>query len=87
MVGSDELDDLICILARTFCSYLDETERNMAKSRQNQCTTRPERQWVGKRRQQRTPPEELDYKREAKFQKIEEKVISQAEKDDSSYMT
>lgn len=59
----------------------------MAKSRQNQCTTRPERQWVGKRRQQRTPPEELDYKREAKFQKIEEKVISQAEKDDSSYKT
>jgi hypothetical protein len=48
----------------------------MAKLRQNQCTTRPESQWVGKRRRQRTPLEELDYNREAKFQKIKEKVMS-----------
>jgi hypothetical protein len=47
----------------------------------------PERQWLRKRRQQRTPPEELDYKREAKFQKIVEKVMSQVEKDNSLYKT
>lgn len=59
----------------------------MAKLKLNQGATRPERKWVKKRRRQRTPLEELDDKREAKFQKIEEKVMSQAEKDDSSYKT
>jgi hypothetical protein len=57
----------------------------MAKLRQNQRTTRPGRQWVGKRQWQRTPLEELDDNQEAKFQKIEEEVIFWAEKDDSSY--
>ena len=59
----------------------------MAKLKQNQGATRPERKWVGKRRRQKTPPKELDDKRETKFQKMEEKVMSKAEKDDSSYMT
>lgn len=59
----------------------------MAKLSQNPQPTRPERQWVGKRRRQRTPPEELGDEREAKFQKIEEDVMSKGEKDDSSYKT
>lgn len=37
LVGSDELDDLICIPDHTLCSYVDEAEQNMAKLRQNQC--------------------------------------------------
>jgi len=56
LVGSDKLDDLIFIPASTLCSYLEEAEQNMAKLSQNQRTTK--RQWVGKRRRQRTPPEE-----------------------------
>jgi hypothetical protein len=40
-----------------------------------------------KRRREKIPPEKLDDNREAKFKKGEEKVMSQAEKDDSSYKT
>lgn len=55
--------------------------------KQNHGATRAERPWVRKRRRQTTPSEELDDKREAKFQKIEEKMLSQADEDDSSYKT
>jgi hypothetical protein len=87
LAGADELDDSICIPARTLCSYLDRAEQNAAMLKENHGATRAERPWVRKRQQEKTPPEELDDKREAKFQKIEEKVMSQAEKDDSSYKT
>ena len=85
LVGLNILDDLISIPARTLCSYLDQAEQNITKFKQNQGATGADRTWVRKRRRQKTPPEELDDNREAKFQKTEEKVMSQAEKDDSSY--
>ena len=85
LVGSDELDDIIFIPACIPCLYLDEAEQNIVKLRENQYATK--RQWVGKRQRQKMPQEELDDRREAKFQKIEEKVMSQVEKDDSLYKT
>lgn len=54
-------------------------------AKQNQGATRTTKPWVRKRRRQRTPPEELDDKQEAKFQRIEEEAISKAERDDLSY--
>lgn len=80
-------NDPICISARTLCSYLDRAEQDAAMLKENNGVTRAETPWVRKRRRQRTPPEELDDMREAKFQRTEESVVFKAEKDDSSYKT
>lgn len=77
------LDDLISIPASGLCAYIDQAEQNVAT--QNQGATRTTKPWVRKRRRQRTPTEELDDEREAKFQKSEEKMMSKEEGDDSSY--
>ncbi|GAO13113.1 hypothetical protein UVI_02024720 [Ustilaginoidea virens] len=63
----------------------NQAEQDMAMVKQNQGAVMETNRWVGKRRRQRTPPEELDDDREAKFQKIEDKVMAQAEENDSSY--
>ena len=53
--------------------------------KQERGTVRRSKPWVRKRRRQNTPPEELDHKREKRFQKEEDKAREKAEKDDSSY--
>ncbi|OAQ59075.1 hypothetical protein VFPPC_12275 [Pochonia chlamydosporia 170] len=86
-LSGPDLTESIRIPASKLYSYLTEAEKNMAKLKQKQGAVRETRPWVRKRRRLETPPEELDDNREAKFRKIEEKAISQAEKDDSSYKT
>ena len=81
------LNDPICIPASTLYSYLEPAEQNVALLKQKRGAVTDKKQWVRKRRRQRTPPEELDDSREAKFRKIEEKAMAKAEKDDSSYRT
>ncbi|OAA33951.1 hypothetical protein NOR_08744 [Metarhizium rileyi] len=83
--GHDDLcADPIRIPASTLYYYLVEAEKNMAKLQQGQGVVRETKPWVRKRRRQETPPEELHDSREAKFPKIEESVMAQAEKDASS---
>ena len=83
--SAGSLHNEIRIPATALCLYLQRAEEQAVMIKQEKGTVRRSKPWVRKRRRQHTPPEELDHKREKRFQKEENKAGEKAQNDDSSY--